>query len=66
MKRTIDEQMRSEYKKYYKVCKKPKSFYDWTTDFKARTIKSLKKLLEDWEAYEPKKIVIINVKKKTK
>ena len=63
MKRTIEEQMKIEYKKYREVCKNPKSFYDWASDFKARTVKSLKSLLEKWEEYEPKKMVVIKVKK---
>ncbi len=63
MKKTIEEQMKTEYKKYKDVCKNPKSFYDWASDFKARTVKSLKNLLEKWEEYEPKKVVVIKVKK---
>ena len=63
MKRTIEEQMRTEYKKYQEVCKNPKSFFDWASDFKRRTIKSLKEQLDKWEEYEPKKLVIIKVKK---
>lgn len=63
MKRTVEDILKTEYKKYYKNCNSPKTFFDWASDYKTRKVASLKEELEKWEAYEPKKLVIIKVKK---
>ena len=64
MKRTIEEQMKIEYQKYRAECKKPKSYYDWIIAYKARTIKSLEKSLEEWKEFEPKRIVVVKIKRR--
>lgn len=55
--------METEYKKYHEECNNPKSYYDWATDYKAKTIESLKEQLKKWKEFEPKKSVVIKVKK---
>ena len=67
MKRPIEERMKSEYEKYKEACKKPKSYYQWATEFKNRTIASLLKQLDEWNSFHPKvRVVIKKVEKSNK